>query len=238
MWLDQASKLGSGSHPMDHQQAVPAPCGVSVFGSSMIRVAPDVAVLNIAAVSLQKQPEAAFAEARGSAESVRVFLQRAGVPDVASSRITLKQEFRYTGGEQRFEGYLARVGFQILLRDLDRIEEILLGAVKAGATEIVHVDLQTTQLRELRIEARKRAVAAAREKAQAYCEAANVSLGRVLHIEDVNPDILTGVRDGHVHRQVSAEDTGTLRAFDPGAIPIGAAVQVVYAVVTTQPGTG
>ncbi len=126
-------------------------------------------------------------------------------------------------------GYQARVGFHVLLRELDRIEGVLACLVDAGASEIVGIDLQTTQIKELRADARRRAIEAAREKALVYCSAARVSLGPPIHIEDVNPDILQGVREGHVTRQVSADDVGAARAFDPGAIAIGAAVQVVFA---------
>src|SRR5229473_3394794 len=61
-------------------------------------------------------------------------------------------------------------------------------AVEAGANEVTSVKYLTTQLAELRAQARREAVAAARRKAEVYSEAAGVALGHVLHIEDVNPD--------------------------------------------------
>ena len=214
---------------MEHRQAIPSPTGITVFGSSLLRVLPDIALLNLAAHGLHEAPAEAFALVRSKAEAVTSFLRGAAVAEVACSRVTLKQEFRYTAGEQRFVGYLARVGFQILLRDLEQVEDVLVGAISAGANEVVSVELQTSALREHRIDARKRAVHSAREKALAYCDAANTTLGAVIHIEDVNPEILTGVHEGHVHRQVSPEDAGGFGAFDPGAISVGAAVMVVYA---------
>ena len=66
-----------------------------------------------------------------------------------------------------------------------------------------------------------------REKAQIYCEAAGVHLGNVLHIEDLNPDTLRG-SEGHVIREPQIDDEGPMRAFDPGSIVIGAAVQVAF----------
>ena len=171
---------------MNVSQAIPSPGGVSVFGSSMVRVEPDLASILCGVVALHEKPIEAFAEVRAAAQAVRAFLQRARLSDVASSRITLKQEFRYVQGEQRPMGYLARVGFHVLLRELDRIEEILVGLVEAGASEIGGVDLQTTQLKDLRVEARRRALEAAREKALVYCAAAGVGLGPPIHIEDLN----------------------------------------------------
>ncbi|MEP7124909.1 MAG: SIMPL domain-containing protein [Byssovorax sp.] len=214
---------------MSTHQAIPHPSGVSVFGSSIVRVEPDVSSLSFAVVALKPTPTEAFSDVRAGADAVRAFLLRAQLTDVASSRISLKQEHRYTSGEQRFVGYLARTGFHLILRELDRIEEILVGVVAAGASEITGVDLQTSRLKEARAKARRRAVDAAREKALVYCLAAGVTLGVPLHIEDVNPDVLTGAREGHVATgKPQSEDVGTLRAFDPGWISISAAVQIVY----------
>jgi uncharacterized protein YggE len=134
-------------------------------------------------------------------------------------------------GEQRFAGYAAHVGFEIILRDLDRIEPILVGVVNAGANEIGSVDFQTTKLREYRTEARQHAVQAAQEKARVYCAAAGVTLGRVIHIEDVNPESLTGMREGHAQTKLSVVDSESISdsALDPSSIVISAAVLIVYA---------
>lgn len=214
----------------DSRQAIPHPVGVSSFGSAVLRVAPDLAVLRIGTRSLQEQPEAAFATVRATMESIRAYLHSAGVSEVAASRVSLRQETRYVNGEHRFAGYAAHVGFEIILRDLDRVEQILVGAVAAGANEISSVDFQTTKLREYRTEARQQAVSAAREKAKVYCDAAGVSLGRVLHIEDVNPESLTGMREGHAQNMVTVADneTVTISALDPSSIVIAAAALVVY----------
>jgi uncharacterized protein YggE len=93
------------------------------------------------------------------------------------------------------------------------------------------VDMQTTQLKEVRARARRQAVLAAREKAELYCSAANVKLGAVLHIEDVNPNTLRGY-EGHVQREMPVEDVGDLRAFDPGSIAVSAAVMLSFQIET------
>jgi uncharacterized protein YggE len=94
------------------------------------------------------------------------------------------------------------------------------------------VDFQTTKLREHRTEARRQAVNAAREKAEVYCGAAGATLGRVLHIEDVNPESLSGMREGHAQNKVSMADTDvvTISALDPSSIVIAAAALVVYSI--------
>lgn len=214
----------------DNSQPISTPFGVSVFGSALLRVTPDVASLHFSVSRIETQPKAAFESARKATNAVREFLRKSGISEVGSSRVTLSQEFKYSGGEQRFVGYGAKVGFHIVLVDLDRVEEILIGVVDSGANEVRSVTFETKALKQLRAEARKRAVEAAREKAQVYCEAAGVRIGSVVHIEDINPDILTGRNEGHVRVQVEPDDSGDLRAFDPGAITVAGAVRVGFSI--------
>lgn len=211
-------------------QSINEPFGISVFGSSIIRVEPDIASLNFGVSRLEQHPRDAFREAREAAQAVRAYLDQHNVEEVSSSRVTLTQSFRYSGGEQRFIGYLARVAFHVIMGDLERVEEILIGVVDAGANEIHSTGFHTSRLKEIRAEARRRAMSAAREKAEIYCDAAGVTLGSVVHIEDVNPDLLR-LRGMHESREQDshADDEGPIRAFDPGSITVEGAVMVAFA---------
>ncbi|MCB8942781.1 MAG: SIMPL domain-containing protein [Ardenticatenaceae bacterium] len=214
---------------MNVTQAIQNPLGVTVFGSAVLRVEPDVASLNFTVSRLEQHPKDAFAATRKAVQKVRDYLTQAGIEDVGSSRINLSQSFRYVGGENTFLGYQAEISFHLLLSDLERMEEILSGVVDAGVNKINAVAFQTTRLKELRAEARRRAVAAAQEKAEIYCAAAGVTLGNVIHIEDVNPEQLRG-REGHMAREaIKPDDDGPLKAFDPGSIVVGGAVMVTFA---------
>ena len=212
---------------MNQEQLIQTPFGINVFGSALIRVEPDVVSLNFAVSRLQQHPKDAFQEVRKAAQDVRKYLDQAKVSEVGASRVSISQSFRYTNGEQKFIGYTARIAFHVLLRQLDKMEDVLSGIVDAGVNEIGEVDFQTTRLKEVRDEARRRAIAAAREKAENYCNAAQVKLGKVLHIEDVNPDMLRG-REGHVRYEIQPDDSGEIQVFDPGSITVGAAVRMAF----------
>ena len=54
-----------------------------------------------------------------------------------------------------------------------------------------------------------------------------MKLGKVLHIEDVNPDRLRG-REGHVTFEIQPDDSGEIQVFDPGSIIVGAAVSIAF----------
>jgi hypothetical protein len=99
-------------------QSIHQPFGISVFGSSIIRVEPDVVSLNFSVSRLEQQPKDSFQKAREGTQQVRAYLAQAKVEEVGFSRINLSQEFRYVGNENRFAGYRARVSFHVLLREL------------------------------------------------------------------------------------------------------------------------
>jgi len=210
-------------------QAIENPFGITVFGSAIIRVQPDIASLSFAVTRLRQHPNEAFEEAHESAKKVREYLAGVENCEVASSRATMHSVYHHHSGERVFDGYEAQIGYHVLLRNLDQIEEVYSGIVDAGVNELWSMEMQTSRLKELRAEARRRAVAAAREKAELYCEAAGAVLGEVLHIEDVNPDNLRG-REGHSTREFSADDSGGLKAVDPGSIVVAGAVMSAYAI--------
>lgn len=208
---------------MYQEQLIQNPFGITVFGSSLIKAEPDLVSISFAVSRLHQHPKDAFQDVRKSSQRVRKYLEQANVDEVNTSRISISQTFRFTSGEQTFLGYTAKVAFHVLLRTLDQMEDLLSGIVDAGANEIERVEFQTTKLKELRADARRQAIGAAREKAENYCNAAGVTLGKVIHIEDVNPDNLRG-RGSHVEMGIASE----LQAFDPGTITIGAAVIVAF----------
>ena len=121
----------------------------------------------------------------------------------------------------------------VLDHELDRVEELLTGVVDAGANEVEGVTFQTSRLKELRTEARSRAIAAAREKASNYCEAAGVHLGTLLHIEDVNPAAVQG-SEGHVRTEPRIDDDDSSTSFDATAISVSAAVLLSYEIRHSQ----
>ena len=95
---------------------------------------------------------------------------------------------------------------------------------------------QTRKLRELRSQARHAATEAARRKAETYCAAASVQLGKPIHIEDVDPDQVTRRGYGHaVDVDLSADSEEDPSAYDPGAIRVAGAVLVTYGLCELPP---
>lgn len=220
--------------PWPTNQSIEHPVGVNVYGSAVLRTEPDRAVAEVGVARVASTPKAAFSETGKAVEAVTKSLRRNNIPPegVEVSRVVLTTAYEGYGQTQKFIGYRARVSFRIVIDQLDIVERLLTDAVDAGANEVSSVKYHTTQLRELRAQARREAVAAARVKAEVYAEAAGISLGHVLHIEDVNPES-TVYRGGHVEAtgaDPQDEDivSGTLRS---GSLVVNAAVMVTWSIL-------
>jgi uncharacterized protein len=213
------------------QQAVPNPFGITVFGSAVIRVEPDLASIRASVSAVEQKPAEAFTKARRGGRSVQDYLRTLRDAEFGASRIALTRAFRFTNGSNQFVGYEAKISFRIRLSDLDQVDKITEALVEAGANEIESVSFETSRLREVRAEARRSAIRAALDKAKNYCEAADVTLGAVRHIEDVNP--MTLRMHEHMPRGggggALAETDSDDGALDPSLIEVGAAVYVACA---------
>ena len=209
------------------QYSITTPFGISVFGSATLRVEPDIAVITFAVSEVNGHPKEAFAAVRALSRKVQAFLSTMNAKGAGSSHISLHEQYEHKNNVQKFVGYRANVEFRVMVNDLPRMEDILVGLVDVGISGIHGVSFQTSRLKELRAEARRQAVLAAREKAENYCGAAGIELGDVIHIEDVNPDQLQR-NQGHTRFQADQGDESEARAFDPSSIAISGAVIIAY----------
>ena len=171
-------------------QMIERPWGVTAYGTASVQALPDLVRVRFKIINREPTPSAAFDVASAAVSAVRTALRGHGVPDsaVKASRLNLATATEYIDGTNRSAGYRCVAAFSVESTYLDGVQQLLVDLVAAGANEIEGVDFDVTTKRALRAEARRKAVAAARAKAELYAEAAGIRLGAVLHIEDVDVD--------------------------------------------------
>jgi uncharacterized protein YggE len=153
------------------------------------------------------------------------------VPDAAvgSSRLDLTTIWGYPGGSRKFLGYQCQAAFAIESANLDDLQQLLVDLIAAGANEIDGIDFDVSSKPELRAQARQKAVAAARSKAELYAEAAGVRLGAVVHIDDVDPE-QPGVERYRGHGHAAVPDAASEQELTPGHVVVSAAVVLGFAI--------
>ncbi|MBM7439468.1 SIMPL domain-containing protein [Streptomyces sp. HB132] len=211
---------------MNGTQSISSPWGVSVFGAAGVDAAPDLARLRVAISQTRNRPGDAFDAARSGVNRIREVLRGHQIPEsaVSTSRLNLSSQWAY-GDERTFLGYECTASFVIELRELDTLEAVLVDVVDAGANEVTGVEFDVRAKSDLRARARTAAVAAAREKATQYAEAAGVQLGPVVHIKDVDAEQLQNYR-GH-----SGQHGGGEGDLTPGRVTVSAGVVLGFSLV-------
>jgi uncharacterized protein len=164
------------------------PSAISVTGEGSVSVPPDLAQID-AGVATDAKTAREAAEANNAAMGkVLIALKGAGIDekDFQTSRLSLLPQYapNRTGPPTAVASYRASNRVTIKVRDLPKVASVIDTLVGAGANDIGNVGFTVSQPSKLLDEAREKAVADARRKAEIYAKAAGVTLGAPLSIAE------------------------------------------------------
>jgi uncharacterized protein len=201
---------------------------VSVSASASVVVEPDEAVVNIAVVCQEPTAGAALGVTRDRAAQVRARLVALGIADrdVRAGDVGLQQMMSYEGQTPRPIGFESRIGFTIVVRDLPRLDDVLVELVESGVSALNGVSFSSSNADSHRDTAMAQAVVEAHRKATLLANAAGRTVGRAVTIDDA-----TGfgpVPVGGMRMMAASFDSS---AVAPGGLELGATVRVVYELV-------
>ncbi len=161
---------------------------ITVTGEGRVDQAPDMATVSLGVTTEGKT--AAEALAANSAEIAKVLerLTAAGVEarDVQTSGLSVNPNWQnYSSGEApKIAGFIANNGVTVRIRALDGLGAVLDAAVKDGANQLNGVEFGLQDPRPAQDEARRRAVADAKARAELLAGAAGVKLGAIRSINE------------------------------------------------------
>lgn len=169
------------------QSATPTP-QISLSGSAEVRVAPDEIILNVAVETRAETLEPARVENDAKINACLAFLKEHQLKekDFKTDHLSIQPQYDYRDNASisyiKPVGYIVRKNLEVRLTDVARLQNILTGLITNGVNQVNHVDFRTTALRKHRDQARKMAIRAAKEKAEALTEELGAKLGKVLSI--------------------------------------------------------
>ena len=163
---------------------------VSVSATGSVDAEPDLASVSVGAIV--ETDTAKEALARSSALMAKLIdgLKALGVAakDIQTTAINI--EPRYTqakdGRPAALAGYRLVNRVHLTVREVKRLGEILDGAIGLGANQVNGIGFDVSNAETLMDEARRRAIANARRRAELYAAAAGAQLGSVLTISETN----------------------------------------------------
>ncbi len=164
------------------------PAAISVIGEASISVAPDQAQIDGGVTSEAKTAREASDINNAAMGKVLLALKGGGIEekDYQTSRLSLQPQYppnRGTG-PTAITGYRASNHVTIRLRDVTKVASVVDVLVAAGANEIGGINFVVSQASKVLDDAREKAIADARRKAEIYARAAGVTLGEPLGISE------------------------------------------------------
>lgn len=148
---------------------------------------PDLAIISAGVQTLQPTATAAIEENATRMERVRAALKRAGIADadIQTSSISLNPEYRYAENQPPvLTGYRASNTVNVKFRDLKRSGAILDALVREGANQLNGPSLTIDKLEEAYDEARIKAIAVGRRRAELYARALGMRVVRILSVSE------------------------------------------------------
>ena len=207
---------------------------ITVSASGDVRLVPDKATVSFGVTTQEATAEEAQSKNSEAVDNVIAVLTKNGVEEksIRTSYYNMYPQYDYSdGGEQRIIGYVVTTSMSVQDQNIEDLGKLLSACVSAGINNVESVSFLCSGYDEAYRRALAKAVAAAREKAEALAAAAGKTLGDVVNVTEGWQD--TSVRYGKeantrvVFAAEAAMDTGG-PSFQPGETQISASVTVSY----------
>jgi len=174
---------------------VPAFAGtISIEGRGEVRAAPDMALINSGVTTQGATAREALDANTAAMTDLLATLKEAGIEarDIQTSGFSVTPNYVYSDARDangyslppKINGYQVSNTVTVAVRDLEDLGAILDSAVDVGANTIHGVSFSVADPTDLYNEARKKAFADARAKAELYAETAGATLGDLQSISE------------------------------------------------------
>jgi uncharacterized protein YggE len=206
--------------------ATPAPGTVSVQGVGQTSAAPDIAHLIVGVESIGPDVGKAISDVNTKQAAIVDKLKGLGIAekDIQTVNFSVNVDRSKPGQPGTNDGpviYNVVNTANFTIRKIDQIAAVIDAAVSAGANNIYGVNLGISDSTQLANDARTKAVADAKQRADTLAKAAGMKLGRVISISEGFAAVPQPIFAADARASSSAIQTGQLQ--------VTAQVQVVYA---------
>jgi uncharacterized protein YggE len=179
----------AGAQVAGQVAAVPMLAGTRLDVNAVGEVSriPDIAIISAGVATRSASASGAISENAARMERVRAALKRAGIADrdVQTSSISLNPEYRYQDNQPpQLVGYSASNQVNIRFRDIRNTGRILDALVAEGANQINGPTLTIDKPETAMDEARAKAVAAGRARAELYARSLGMRIVRLLSVSE------------------------------------------------------
>lgn len=163
---------------------------ISVSAEGKVSAIPDLAAVTVGVMSQGKDASEVQSKNNEKINKIIDFVKSQGVSkeDIVTSQYYAYPQQDWKDGTMSIIGYQANQTITVKVRDVDKdqskLEAVLKGAVDNGANEIQGVNMTFEDADNFRQEARKQAIAKAKQKASELADEAGLKLGKVVSVSE------------------------------------------------------
>ncbi len=214
------------------QQAAAAEAGrVVVSAEGRASAVPDMATITLGVVAEAESAQEAVAQMSRAAQAVLDRLSEEGIAprDLQTSRLSLSPRWRREDGQREtppaIAGYTAETTVTARIRELDSLGAVLDAAVGGGSNQFRGLSFGLSDPQPVLDAARRAAVAEATRRADLYAEAAGLTLGEVLRLEEADAP---GPRP-MMRAEMAMADSSPVPVAE-GELDVSAQIRMVWAI--------
>jgi uncharacterized protein len=207
---------------------------ITVVGEGRVTIQPDIARITLGVDAVQPTVKQASTEARQTMDAVVKAVKAQGVADkdiqTASFNIYVERtrpNDNPTGPEE--VRYHVNNSVNVVVRDLDKVSNVLDGAIEAGANNVYGVNFSVENTAEVEAQAREAAVTDAQRRAQDLARLNGVSVGNVIAISEVIGYGGGGQVSNSIRDAVPMAMGGGGGSVNPGELELRMQLQITYA---------
>lgn len=160
----------------------------TVQGSGEVTAVPDTALLNMGVSKQAASVEEAQVQVNEIINKITTDLKALGVEEknIKTVNYSVNPNYDFTGGSQRINGYMVNADVQAKIKPVDKANQAIDAATKAGATNVGNVQfvLDDDKRAELEEQARKEAIEKAKAKAESIARTSGIKLGRLVDVQE------------------------------------------------------
>jgi uncharacterized protein len=154
---------------------------LEVLGQGIVKVKPDMAEVVIGIITESTQLEIAQKENTMQTQKVLDNIKVMGIPpeDIQTQNYSINIKYDYIDGKQVFRGYTVSNYFNVLIRDISIVGQVIDAAVNGGANAVNNVRFIVSNISIYYNEALKLAVKDTQNKAMAIASKLKVNINMV-----------------------------------------------------------
>lgn len=166
------------------------PRSIDVSAEETLYEKPDEAKITFSVITQNEDYNIATTENNEKMQKVSNYLKQEGIKEenlktqsfsVSPRYKTVKEEFI---SRQEIIGYEVENNLLVTVKDLDKIDSLISGAINAGANKVSGLVFEVSNKKELEKQAREKAIKKAREKAKKITDDLGVKIVRVLNYSE------------------------------------------------------